>query len=107
MLTKIRSFISGAPLLPDSSSSVIAKDSAPRIEPHWPIMTDSTRPGLKIDQTMLDRFSNAPTAVDWAAKFKRAEVAPNTVSKEQKLPELAMDSMCANMAETIGIRTRF
>lgn len=106
MIGKLRSLFRGAPLLPAAPSSVtLAKDAA-RVEPHWPSTMGPTRKGLKINPMVFDTFTQ-PAAVDWKAKFKPAEVAPGTIPKGQKNPEIAMDSMCDNMAETIGLRSGF
>jgi phage-related protein (TIGR01555 family) len=110
MLDKLRSLIGGAPLLPTSPARVhVAQDSAPRTEPHWPAV-EGPRRGLNISQALLDQLQAMQTAqgtTDWAAKFKHAEVAPGTLPANHKPQELAMDSMCDNMAATIGACSGF
>lgn len=102
MLNRFRSMLSGAPLVPAAPSQVTLAGS--RVEPHWPVI-EGPRKGLKIDPSVLAHFGSPAAAIDWAAKFKRAEVAPGTIG--EKIPNVAMDSMCDNMAETIGLRSGF
>jgi phage-related protein (TIGR01555 family) len=112
MLNKIRSLVSGVPLLPTAPASprVAAQDSAPRAEPHWPVV-EGPRRGLNISPALLEQLQamhNAQgAATDWQAKFKHATVAPGTVTADHKPQELAMDSMCDNMAATIGACSGF
>lgn len=104
MLKRFRSILSGAPLVPAAPSQVTLEAS--RVEPHWPVI-EGPRKGLKMDPNVLQHFGNPVAATDWAAKFKQAQVAPGTFPKEQKIPDVAMDSMCDSMAETLGLRSGF
>jgi len=112
MLNKLRNLVSGVPLLPTAPAStrVVAHNSAPRTEPHWPAV-EGPRRGLNISPALLEQLQamqNAQgAAVDWQAKFKHAQVAPGTVPAGYKTQELAMDSMCDNMAATIGACSGF
>jgi len=111
MFNKLRNLVSGAPLLPTSPARVhVAQDSAPRAEPRWPAI-EGPRRGLNISPALLDQLQAMQSAqgedVDWKAKFKHAQVAPGTLPANHKPQELAMDSMCDNMAATIGACSGF
>ncbi|AMM14234.1 hypothetical protein AX768_09140 [Burkholderia sp. PAMC 28687] len=106
MLTRIRSLLSGAPLLPVAPSQVTLEQT-PRVEPHWPSLEGPTRKGLKINPLALSAFGDPGGAVDWAKKFKPPEVAPGTIPKDHKTQVLAMDSMCDNMANIVGMHSGF
>lgn len=98
MLNKLRSLFGGAPLVPPSSAA------AP-IEPRWPAPQGPARPGLNINRSLT---LPEPKQVDFKAKFKHAAVAPGTIpAGENRAPEIAMDSMCTAMAETIGHHVGF
>ncbi len=102
MFSKFRSVI-GASLLP--AAPTMARDSAPRVEPHWPT-AEGPRRGVKINPAVIDQLLAAQNAqgaaIDWAGKFKQPELAKGTIPDGQKRAELAMDSMCDNMAGTLG-----
>jgi phage-related protein (TIGR01555 family) len=108
MLNKLRNLVSGVPLLPTAPAStrVVAQDSAPRAEPRWPVV-EGPRRGLNISPALLEQLQSMQNAqgvaVDWQAKFKHAQVAPGTLPAGHKPQELAMDSMCDNMAATLGM----
>lgn len=104
MLNKLRNLVGGVPLVPSAPSGarVAAQDSAPRSEPHWPTL-EGPRRGLKINPAIIEQFAPQVAAVDWPAKFRHAEVAPGTLPAGHQPQELAMDSMCDNMAATIGM----
>ncbi|CAG4887930.1 phage portal protein [Paraburkholderia saeva] len=102
---RIRSLFGGAPLVP-MSQAAWPPQPAPRAEPLWPALEGPKRGGLKISPALIEQLSAMDAArggeVDWPAKFRHAQVAPGTVPNDHKPQELAMDSMCDNMAATIG-----
>lgn len=107
MLEKIRSLIGGAPLLPPAPAKpLIALDNAPRVEPHWPAV-EGPRRGLNISPALLEQLQSMQgaqsAAIDWAAKFKPAEVMPGTKGSETPAPAIAMDSICDNIPGTLGL----
>lgn len=106
MLERFRSLIGGVPLV---SPDVARTSAAPiqRVEPRWPAQAGPQRSGLKISPAVIDALAAqdaaAGAAVDWEAKFKPPAVAPGTVPKGEGAPEVAMDSVCDNLAGTIGL----
>jgi phage-related protein (TIGR01555 family) len=107
MFSKFRSVI-GASLLP--AAPAVARDVAPRVEPNWPTV-EGPRRGVKINPAVIDVLLESQrsqgASIDWAGKFKQPELAKGTIPDGQKRPELAMDSMCDNMAATIGACSGF
>lgn len=107
MLSKIRS-VFGASLLP--AAPAVSRDAAPRAEPHWPVV-EGPRRGVKINPGLIDQLladqRGTGAAIDWASKFKQPELAKDTIPTGQKRAELAMDSMCDNMAATLGACSGF
>lgn len=107
MLSKFRS-VFGASLLPAAPAA--SRDAAPRAEPRWPTI-EGPRRGVKINpqfvETLLSSQGSQAGAIDWAAKFRQPELAKDAIPEGQKRPELAMDSMCDNMAATIGACSGF
>ena len=106
MLEKLRSILGGVPLVSPGAGRASATPT-PRTEPHWPAVTGPQRSGLKISPTVIDALvaqdAAAGEAVDWAAKFKPPIVAPGTVpAAGGGAPEVAMDSVCDNLATTLG-----
>jgi phage-related protein (TIGR01555 family) len=62
---------------------------------------------MRINPALLEQLAAQDAArggdVDWAAKFKPPVVAPGTVPKGGGgAPEVAMDSVCDNLAATLG-----
>ncbi|MBB0026815.1 DUF1073 domain-containing protein [Ralstonia pickettii] len=110
MLEKIRSFLGGVPLVSPGAAHAEAAP-APRIEPSFPALVGPERRGLKISPTVIDALvaqdAAAGAAVDWQAKFKPPVVAPGTFTKGEEAPEVAMDSVCDNLAATLGTCTGF
>lgn len=112
MLEKIRSLVGGAPLLPAAPARhAVAQDAAPRIEPHWPTAAGPTRPGLKISPAFIEQLQSMQSAqgaaIDWKAKFAPPEVMPGVVPKGSGAPAVAMDSICDNLAGTVGMYSGF
>ncbi len=110
MLDRIRSLVSGVPLVSPGVAHAKA-ESAPRIEPTFPALVGPERRGLKINPTVIDALvaqdAAAGAAVDWSGKFKPPVVAPGTYKKGEEAPEVAMDSVCDNLAATLGTCTGF
>ena len=109
MLNRIRTALSGVPLVPPSTARQSATP-APRVEPTWP-SPGPQRPGLKISPTVIEQIAQQSqaqgAAVDWKAKFAPPAVAPGTVPKGQGASTVAMDSVCDNLAGTIGTYAGF
>ncbi|MFP3652284.1 MULTISPECIES: DUF1073 domain-containing protein [Burkholderia] len=108
MLEKLQSLIPRALLAPTAPAA--ARPAAPaiaqRVEPHWPV-AEGPRRGMRINPALVEQLAAQDAArggaVDWAAKFKPPVVAPGTVPKEGGgAPEVAMDSVCDNLAGTLG-----
>ncbi|UVS95659.1 phage portal protein [Burkholderia glumae] len=103
MLSKLRSLVGGAPLVP--SSPAVAKDAAPRAEPRWPVL-EGPRRGLNISPALIEQLNKADQArgarIDWADRFKPPAVMPGTFKKDEGAPVVAMDSVCDNLAGTLG-----
>ncbi|WP_063823499.1 DUF1073 domain-containing protein [Burkholderia glumae] len=108
MLSKIRSLIGGMPLAPNSPA--VATDSAPRAEPHWPVL-EGPRRGLEISPELIEQLNKADRArgaqIEWADRFKPPAVMPGTFSKGEGAPVVAMDSVCDNLAGTLGTCSGF
>lgn len=107
MLEKIRSLLGGAPLVPASPATPrLALDSAPRIEPNWPVV-EGPRRGLNINPALIAQLQDMQAAqgaaIDWAAKFKPADVMPGTAPTGEGAPAVAMDSICDNIPGTLGL----
>ncbi|KVN25623.1 hypothetical protein WJ63_15955 [Burkholderia pyrrocinia] len=102
MFQKFRSILGGA-LLP--SAPAPSSVSVSRVEPHFPAI-EGPRRGMRINPTILEQLAKQDAArgvaVDWEAKFKPPVVAPGTVPKGEGAPEVAMDSVCDNLAGTLG-----
>lgn len=92
MLDRIRSLVSGVPLVSPGAAHAKA-ESVPRIEPTFPALVGPERRGLKINPTVIDALvaqdAAAGAAVDWQAKFKPPVVAPGTFTKGEEAPEVA------------------
>ncbi|MDI9679473.1 DUF1073 domain-containing protein [Burkholderia cenocepacia] len=107
MLEKLQSLIPRALLAPTAPAA--ARPAAPaiaqRVEPNWPAI-EGPRRGMRINPALVDQLAAQDAArgaaVDWEAKFKPPVVAPGTVPKGQGAPEVAMDSVCDNLAATLG-----
>ncbi|MEX3628101.1 MAG: DUF1073 domain-containing protein [Burkholderia sp.] len=108
MLQKIRNIIGGAPLVPPAPASV--GGALARTEPHWPVH-EGPRRGVKINPAVIEQLAAQDSArggaIDWQAKFKPPVVAPDTVPAGAGAPEVAMDSVCDNLAATLGTCTGF
>ncbi|HIE4429991.1 TPA: DUF1073 domain-containing protein [Burkholderia multivorans] len=106
MLKKLQSLIPGAllaPTAPAAGRPSVALDA--RAEPHWPTI-EGPRRGMRINPALVEQLARQEAArgaaVDWEAKFKPPVVAPGTYRKGQGAPEVAMDSVCDNLAGTLG-----
>ncbi|OMQ49931.1 phage portal protein [Burkholderia pseudomallei] len=107
MLEKLQSLIPRAllaPTAPAAARPAVALDS--RAEPRWPTI-EGPRRGMRINPMLVEQLAAQGAArgaaVDWEAKFKPPVVAPGTVPKEGGgAPEVAMDSVCDNLAGTLG-----
>ncbi|HFT8008568.1 TPA: DUF1073 domain-containing protein [Burkholderia cenocepacia] len=107
MFEKLQSLIPRALLAPTAPAT--ARPAAPaiaqRVEPNWPTIEGPSR-GMRINPALLEQLAAQEAArgaaVDWEAKFKPPVVAPGTVPKGQGAPEVAMDSVCDNLAATLG-----
>ncbi|KVS07776.1 DUF1073 domain-containing protein [Burkholderia vietnamiensis] len=107
MLEKLQSLIPRAllaPTAPAAARPTVALDS--RAEPNWPTI-EGPRRGMRINPALLEQLAAQEAArgaaVDWEAKFKPPVVAAGTVPKEGGgAPEVAMDSVCDNLAATLG-----
>ncbi|TAM15957.1 MAG: DUF1073 domain-containing protein [Pandoraea sp.] len=106
MFDKARTFLRGVPLL-QASPSRLPLAPQDRVEPHWPDV-GPRRAGLKISPNIVEQLAAQDSArgagIDWRAKFSPPEVAPGTVPKGDgaAAPQVAMDSVCDNLAATLG-----
>ncbi|MBR8475827.1 DUF1073 domain-containing protein [Burkholderia cenocepacia] len=106
MFEKLQSLIPRsllAPTAPAAARPAVALDA--RAEPHWPTI-EGPRRGMRINPMLVEQLAKQEAArgaaVDWPAKFKPPVVAPGTVPKGEGAPEVAMDSVCDNLAGTLG-----
>ncbi|POS10218.1 hypothetical protein C3Y08_01865 [Burkholderia gladioli] len=110
MLSKLRSLIGGAPLVPPSPTAAPVVGPAPRTDPHWPELAGPRR-GLNISRGLIEQINKADQArgaqINWVDKFKPPEVMPGTFTKDTGAPVVAMDSVCDNLAATLGTCTGF
>lgn len=109
MLNKLQSIIGGVPFV---SSSAAHQSAAPvaRVEPQWP-SAGPQRPGIKISPSVIEQLAQQSqangAAIDWAAKFEPPAVMPGAAPKGEAAPAVAMDSVCDNLAATIGTYSGF
>jgi phage-related protein (TIGR01555 family) len=109
MLNKIRSTLGGMPFVAGSAARASAAPIS-RVEPQWP-SAGPERKGIKISAAVIEQLTQQSqangAAIDWAAKFAPPIVMPGTAPKGQGAPAVAMDSVCDNLAGTIGTYSGF
>lgn len=107
MLEKLQSLIPRALLAPTAPAA--ARPAAPaiaqRVEPNWPTI-EGPRRGMRINPALVEQLAKQEAArgaaIDWTEKFKPPVVAPGTFKKGEEAPTVAMDSVCDNLAGTLG-----